>query len=303
LTDGGLETSLIFNQGFELNHFAAFELLNSENGRAALNEYYRPYLKLADKYRAGFILETPTWRANQDWGAKLGYNREQLSSVNKDSVYFLRELAASLEFDENKLILSGSMGPRGDGYQVALCMSPEEAKRYHLEQIQSFALADVDVVSAITLNYTDEAIGIVEAARSFGIPVVISFTVETDGRLPNGEQLSEAIVRTDTSTDDYTSYYMVNCAHPQHFKHLFEDDRSWKYRIKGIRANASTMSHQELDECETLDAGDKQQLAMEYGAISDLLPELRVIGGCCGTDHSHIESICKWLFSDKEFEV
>lgn len=169
------------------------------------------------------------------------------------------------------------------------------AKAYHSRQIETFAGKKADLITAMTLNYTDEAVGIALAAKDAGIPAVISFTVETDGSLPGGETLREAIETTDLLTDGYPSHYMINCAHPEHFKRILESDGSWKTRIRGIRANASTRSHAELDASNDLDPGDKELLANGYSDLKKVLPELKVIGGCCGSDHSHMEEICKKL--------
>lgn len=295
LTDGGLETTLIFHHGVTLNHFSAFELLNNEAGKQALRKYYVPYLQLAARYRTGFILETPTWRANPDWATKLGYTRDELKALNKQAVDFVKRLAKEFRSEETQILISGTIGPRGDGYKVEHVMTPEQSQSYHGLQVEAFVSAGVDLIEVLTMNYSDEAIGIVRAAESALIPIVISFTVETNGKLPNGESLREAIEKTDKSTGNYVDYFMINCAHPKHFIHVLNDTGSWKQRIKGIRANASTKSHAELDESENLDAGDKKVLAQGYVQLRTLLPELKVVGGCCGTDHGHVAQICEAL--------
>jgi S-methylmethionine-dependent homocysteine/selenocysteine methylase len=295
LTDGGLETDLIFNRGIALRCFAAFELLGNEEGRKLLANYYKPYLELAEKYKRGFVIETPTWRANPDWGVKLGYSHDELFALNKRAVMFMRELAQPFYQTLPHIIVSGNIGPRGDGYKAENRMSAEQAKAYHLGQVKAFALADADRVSAVTITYSDEAIGIVQAASAFNLPVVISFTVEIDGKLPGGESIQAAIERTDAETDYYTLHYMINCAHRRHFTGKLEAEGDWKKRIGGIRANASLKSHAELDECDQLDAGDKALLADGYTQLAKLLPRLKVIGGCCGTDCEHLEVICNGL--------
>ena len=302
LTDGGLETTLIFHKNISLNYFAAFELLRNEEGRKALEEYYKPYLSLAEKYQLGFVIESPTWRSNADWGFKLGYTHDELFALNKQSINFIREIAepfASLAH----VVVSGNIGPRGDGYRADFLMTSEQAKCYHADQVKAFAMADADVVTAATITYSNEAIGIVNAARSFGLPVVISFTVETDGKLPGGESLKEAVEKVDAETDHYAEHFMVNCAHPQHFMNEFHGNGYWKSRIGGIRANASLKSHAELDESTVLDTGDKCLLASGYAKLFTLLPSIKVIGGCCGTDHSHLEEICSGMPDKVEFQV
>lgn len=298
LTDGGMETTFVFHDGIELNHFASFELLPDGEGRQHLKEYFRKYLELAAEYRSGFILETPTWRANPDWCFKLGYSIQELRHINYDAVNFLKELKSEYESRLEHILISGCIGPRGDGYQPGKTMSAKEAEEYHKSQIEALAGAGADMVSAFTLNYSEEAMGIAQAAKNLKIPAVISFTLETDGLLPNGETLHNAIEKVDKYSDFYVSYYMINCAHPEHFKDIFREEGDWKNRITAIRANASVKSHAELDASETLDTGDCNHLAEGYSELKLLLPELRVIGGCCGTDLSHIKAIAYKLFEN-----
>lgn len=298
LTDGGIETTLIFKRGIELPYFAAFTLLASTDGRHILYDYYEDYLRLAVGQAAGFIYESPTWRANADWGGKLGYDTSQLERLNSAAIDLGQELRQAYERTDFPVVLSGCIGPRGDGYTIGTRMDSATAARYHLPQIRAFAASGADLVTAVTMNYSDEALGICLAARRTGIPVVISFTVETDGRLPSSERLEEAIALIDHETDAYPAYYMINCAHPQHFLPTLADGGTWTERIRGIRANASTKSHAELDEATELDEGDKAVLARGYLQVRDLLPNLSVIGGCCGTDHGHLESICGLWFNE-----
>ena len=299
LTDAGLESFLVFHRGVELNHFAAFELLNDEKGLQELRDYYVHYLDLAVQYDYHFVAETPTWRANPDWGFKLGYSQKELDSINRNSVRFMRSLVNEHPISSEKALISGNIGPRGDGYVVDSKMTPAESKAYHSKQINTLALADADCVSAFTLNYSEEAIGIIQAAKEVNIPVVISFTTETDGKLPSGESLKDAIEKTDHATDGFTEFFMINCAHPEHFKHVFDENTDWMKRIGAIRANASLKSHAELDESDTLDSGDQCRLANGYLELKQLLPNLQVIGGCCGTDHSHMAKVCEVLFKNE----
>lgn len=293
LTDGGLETTLVFTDGFELPDFAAFGLLADPVGRAALTRYYDAYATIAVRERVGIVLETPTWRANPDWAARQGYTIEDLDFVNTDAVDLLLDQRARHESPETPVVISGCIGPRGDGYQVGATMTPDEARSYHAVQVRSFAAAPTDLVTATTMTYAEEATGIAKAAQAAGLPVVISFTVETDGRLPTGQPLGDAIQTVDTATGGYPTYYMVNCAHPTHFQHLFAGTPDWTERLGGIRANASALSHTELDEAETLDSGDPVDLAERYKELRQVLPTLRVLGGCCGTDHRHIDAISR----------
>lgn len=290
LTDGGLETTLVFHEGIELPHFAAFPLVDTAEGCRALRRYYGKYLQLAAERGLGFILDTPTWRANADWAPRLGYDLEGLRRVNRDAVIFVRDLADEWADRVPGLLIDGVIGPRGDGYQDGT-MDPGEAETYHALQTEAFAEAGVDLVSAITMTTVGEAVGIARAAQACGLPHVISFTVETNGRLVGGATLREAIERTDEATGASPVWYMVNCAHPTHFAGALAQGEDWTRRLGGIRANASTLSHAELDEAAELDEGDPIDLGRQYRALRDAYPGLRVLGGCCGTDHRHVEVI------------
>ena len=298
MTDGGLETDLIFNKEIELPEFAAFDLLHSDNGKHILKNYYKDYLIIAKKKCKGFILEAPTYRANPDWVLKLGYSLEYLKTIHDIAIEELEDLRNEFENDNFKTPISVCIGPRGDGYVPNNTMTAKEAEEYHSYQIQVVSKTNADLVSALTMNYNEEAIGIVNAAKRNGIPVVISYTVETDGNLPSGQSLKDAIYSLDRITANYVSYYMINCAHPEHFENILEPNEIWTKRIKGIRANASNKSHAELDESEILDIGDKEKLAKDYKNLRNLLPNLNIIGGCCGTDHTHLHAICKIWFKN-----
>jgi homocysteine S-methyltransferase len=292
LTDGGLETTLIFHRGLELPHFASFTLLDDAKGRVELTAYYEPYLKIARDYARGFILDTPTWRANPDWAEKLGYDLAALRALNIRSVEYVADLRREWQKPGTRILLNGVIGPRGDAYQQGR-MTAAEAEAYHAHQINAFAETDVDVVTALTLNTTEEAIGIVRAAKAVELPVVISFTVETDGRLANGISLKDAIETTDAMTGSAAAYYMINCAHPIHFEQVLQRDQAWVARIGGLRANASAKSHAELDESTEIDIGDPRDLGRRYGSLRARYPSMLVLGGCCGTDHRHLAAICE----------
>ena len=296
MTDGGLETDLIFNHGIDLPEFAAFDLLKNKEGKEVLRKYYLDYLNISKQKCSGFILEAPTYRANPDWALKIGYSLESLDAVNKTAVRELEKLRSDYENESFKIAISVCIGPRGDGYSPTNKMSVEMAEEYHSAQIKSIVDTNADFISALTMNYNEEAIGIVKAAKKNNIPVVISYTLETDGTLPSGETLEAAIITLDKKTDNYVSYFMINCAHPNHFASILDPNSKWTNRIKGLRANASNKSHSELNESETLDIGDKEQLAREYQNLKLLLPNLSIIGGCCGTDHTHLKEICEVWF-------
>ncbi len=292
LTDGGLETFLYFQQGIDLPDFAAFPLLETPNGRAEITRYMERHIQIALDARWGFVMETPTWRANRDWGEKLGYDRGRLAEANRESVRFMAALRERYETPETRIVISGNIGPRGDGYNPSDLMTPEESALYHRDQIDAFAEAGADLVTALTMTHVEEAVGITKAAQAARIPVVISFTTETDGNLPTGQNLGEAVEAVDAMTDEGPAYYMVNCAHPNHFEDALRTEAAWINRLRGIRANASTKSHEELDNSTVLDEGDPVELGAQYRTIRERMPHVTILGGCCGTDHRHVEQIC-----------
>ncbi|TCK39278.1 homocysteine S-methyltransferase [Paraburkholderia sp. BL8N3] len=293
MTDGGLETTLIFHQKLDLPYFAAFDLLKDEAGTAQLEGYFRRYAEMARGENVGLVLEAPTWRANPDWARKLGYSDAALADANRKAISLLVRIRDEYETPATPIVISGNLGPRGDGYRVDARMSVDEARAYHAPQIETFAATDADMVAAFTINYAEEGIGVVQAAKACGMPVAVAFTLETDGRLPSGDTLQHAVERTDADTGAYAVYYLINCAHPTHFDGVLRGGGEWLARIRGLRANASRRSHAELDEAPDLDDGDPGELGRQYGALRGLLPRMTVVGGCCGTDHRHVEQICR----------
>ena len=297
LTDGGIETALIFHEGLELPDFAAFHLLRSPKGEAALYKYFRTYAEIAKRFGVGLVLESATWRANADWGTRLGYTPEALAAVNRQAIHLLEHVRNDCATDRTQVVISGCVGPRGDGYVPGSTMSEREAEAYHRAQVDTFAGSAADMVCAMTMNYVEEALGIVRAAQQADMPVAISFTVETDGSLPTGQALQAAIEQVDEATSHYPCYYMINCAHPTHFERVLTTGEPWAERIRGLRANASRMSHAELNESPELDTGNPAELGLEYAQLKTRLRHLNVMGGCCGTDHRHIEQIASACLS------
>ena len=299
LTDGGIETQLIFLEGLDLPHFASFHLLRNPKTAAVIERVLGDYARVAREHGVGCVLESVTWRASRDWGVKLGYTRDDLALANYQAVDMLRRIRDDVATADTPIVISGNVGPRGDGYQPGEQMTVEAAEAYHAEQVAWLDAADVDLITAVTLNYVDEATGFVQAVRRTGRPCVVAFTVETDGRLPGGATLGEAINAVDEATDAYPAYYMINCAHPSHFADPLLRGEAWTGRVRGIRANASCKSHAELDESSTLDAGDRDDLAHWYARFRRHLPHVNVLGGCCGTDPSHVAAIARVCYLDE----
>jgi homocysteine S-methyltransferase len=284
----GMDTDLLFNRGVDLPGFASYPLLESEQGRAILREYYVQLLELGRAHGVGVILDSVTWVANRDRGAALGYSPEDLKRFNIDAI----ELIASVRDEEGDLptVLCGQVGPRGDGYAPTDRMSVEEAEDYHAEQIEVYAQTEADLVSAFTLCYAEEASGVVRAAARFDVPAGIAFTVETDGRLPTGMPLKEAVEQVDEASGGSAVYFLINCAHPDHFSDVLNGG-SWMQRLRGVVANASRCSHAELDQAEELDAGDPDELGFLVGGLRKTYPHFNILGGCCGSDMRHMKRI------------
>ena len=291
LTDGSIETALIFHEGIDLPNFATFDLLREIDGKEALRKQFSSYAAIARDHGVGFVLESPTWRANSDWGDKMGYSKAALGAVNEEAVSLLMEVRKDYQNEATPVVISGGLGPRGDGYVAGELMDADQAQQYHAPQIAALCRAGADLIGAMTMTNTGEAIGVTRAAMAEDMPVMISFTVETDGVLPTGQSLKEAIAEVDAATDNAPVYYMINCAHPTHFQHLLDSDEDWLLRIRGISANASCKSHAELDESVELDDGNPVELAEQFRDIRRRQKHINVLGGCCGTDPRHIDQI------------
>lgn len=295
LTDGGFETWLFFQQGFEAPEFAAIVLLDDDTARRAMRRYFDRFLAMAESAQTGFVLDTNTWRGGPHWGPKLNRSAEEMLRLSSDAVDFAKQVRADWQSRVSPILVNGVVGPAGDGYAPGKVPDVSEARQLHRLQIETFARAGVDTISAITMTNTGEAIGIAQLANEMGLPAIISFTVETDGRLPTGELLGDAIHAVDQATGNAPAYYMVNCAHPDHFAETIATGEDWVARIGGVRANASRLSHAELDVAETLDDGDPEEFGELHAGLIGLLPNLRVVGGCCGTDHRHVGCVSDHL--------
>lgn len=294
LTDAGIETDIIFNHGIEIREFAAHTLLPDPDGRETLTKYFKGFLSLARKHSTGFILDSQSWKAHMHWAKDLGESEDDLRNANHEAIAFISGLRKQYSSNSKPIVLNGLIGPRGDAYAPEEEIAANEAEEYHARQIAWLAETEVDMVSALTFTQSDEAIGVVRAAKAAGMPVVVSFTVETDGKLPTGQPLGDAIRSVDAATGEAAAYFMINCAHPDHFSDVLEDS-TWAKRIRGLRCNASRMSHAELDQCEVLDDGDPVELGQQYRAIKQRMPWLNVFGGCCGSDLRHVAQIAEEL--------
>ncbi|MEO1205684.1 MAG: homocysteine S-methyltransferase family protein [Pseudomonadota bacterium] len=303
LTDGGLETVLVFQKGIELPSFASIVLMKTPEGRDFLKAYFEPFVAIARATGCGLILESPTWRASPDWQTAVGFsNLDQLAAANAASIALLDEVRQSLETPAAPMVISGCIGPRGDGYTPDTVMTANEAEAYHAWQVRVLKDAGADLLSALTLTTINEAVGLTRAAKKAHIPVAVSFTIEVDGRLPSGPTLGEAIAAVDEATGCAPAYFMINCAHPDHIAQTLRSTGPWIERISGIRANASRCSHAELDACEKLDDGYPIELGRQVADLRTIFPNLIVMGGCCGTDYRHIAEIARAMMTPTQHQ-
>ncbi len=294
ITDAGIETDLIFNKGLEIREFAAHTLLPDPAGREAIANYFRGFLSLARELGVGYILDSQTWKTHMHWADALDATEAELARANKDAIDFLVGIRAEFGDNAAPIVLNGVIGPRGDAYAPDATLLADEAEAYHAKQLGWLAATDIDMVTAMTFTQSGEAAGVVRAAQAVGLPIVVSFTVEIDGRLPTGQPLAEAVEFVDAFTNGAAAYFMVNCAHPDHFANVL-GDFPWARRIRGIRCNASRKSHAELDESVVLDDGDVRELASQYADLARAMPWMNVFGGCCGSDLRHVTEIARVL--------
>jgi S-methylmethionine-dependent homocysteine/selenocysteine methylase len=286
ITDGGLETSLIADHGWKLPALEAFTLVDSERGRESIRAFYEPYLQMAVRYDRGFILESPTWRANPDWAGRVGYDRKMLELANRTAVSLMERLRASHENSDSPMPISGCVGPRGDGYDAEDWMSANEAQAYHTFQIDVLADTEADMITALAMTNINEAIGIVRAAQQAKMPVAVSFTIEEDGRLPSGETLKDAILAVDGATRSAPIYYMANCAHPEYFVDMLTPGETWTERVRGLRANAF-----DVEAVQGRKIVNKEEFLKMCRDLLETFRHINIVGGCRNVDHAHIKQI------------
>lgn len=292
LTDGGIETWLMYKQGFELPHFCDFQFLADARGREALRKYYREFASIAKQRGTGYVFCSLTYRASRDWGQLIGFSAGALAEMNHEAIAFYRQIADEAGLDPEHTLYSGCIGPRGDAYQVNAKITASASQDYHSEQIETFRQAGADLVTALTLKSIDEAIGIARAAEAAGVPSVISFTLDKNCTVDGAHTLRAAIEAVDTATGGAPAYYMINCSHPVDFGPALNQG-DWVRRIRGLRANASSLEHGMLCQLGHLEEGDAVELASQHGELARLYPHFNVFGGCCGTDFEHVRKICE----------
>lgn len=291
-TQGGMETWLQYVDGFELEHFCFFDLLNNPDAVSALTDYHHRIMEAVLPHGFGVLLEGLHYRASRDWGELLGYSREGLAEINTRGIEFYKNLAREYETADNPMPIGGVIGPRGDAYDTGRTPEVSDSEDYHSEQIQTLKEAGADMITAATFSFEKEAIGVAKAAKALNIPLVISFTTSDDGNLLSGGTIGEAIRAVDNATDSSPVYYMINCSHPTEFEPILSDE-NWISRISGFMPNAAASEKLSLCSLGHLEDGDPEELGHQMAALAKRYPHMTVWGGCCGTDSRHLGQIAK----------
>jgi S-methylmethionine-dependent homocysteine/selenocysteine methylase len=293
LTDGGIETEIMYKWGFDLPHFAMYPLLDNADATAAMRGMYRRYLDVVAKHGLSALMGGLDYRASPDWGALLGYSREGLAEANLRSITFLRELATEYGDNIPQILIAGYVGPRGDAYKVNRTMTEAEAEDYHAVQLATLKAGDVDLAWAFTFNNIPEAIGAARAAARIEVPLAISFTVDGTSRLKSGPSLAEAVETVDAETGEAApAFYTLNCSHPVEFEPGLTPG-AWIGRVRGFRPNASKKDKIALCKLGHLEEGDPFELGCLMGDLARRYLHMDIWGGCCGTGDVHLDEIAR----------
>lgn len=293
LAEGGQETEIMYKFGHDLPHFAMFTLLDQPAAVADMRAMYRRYLDTAARHGFNALMGGLDYRASPDWAGLLGYTRSDLRDMQLRSVDFLREAAQPYAGQIREILIVGTVGPRGDAYSLNQVITADEAEDYHSAQLETLRDAKVDLVSALTFNNTPEAVGVARAAASFGLPLSVSFALDSDHRLMSGPTLREVIETVDREAGEARpAYFGVNCSHPLEFTPALESGE-WIRRIRMLRPNAVSMEKTQLCRLGHLESGDPDELGRQMGELAARYPHIDIWGGCCGTWDAHLDRIAE----------
>lgn len=292
LSEGGTETELMYKYGFELPEFAMFPLLNNPDAVSKMREMFRSYLEVVAVNGMCALMGGLDYRASPDWGERLGYSPEGLAEANHHALAFLREIADEYTTDIQEILIQGVIGPRGDAYERNETITENEAEDYHSVQLKTLKEADVDLALAMTFNNIRESIGVARAAAKVGVPLAISFIVNSESKLDTGQSLGEAIATIDAETNHAPEFYSVNCCHPIEYEPAIES-YDWINRVRGVRPNASKRDKIALCQLGHLEDGDPVELGQQCGDLARRYPHMDIWGGCCGTWDNHLNEIAK----------
>ncbi len=294
ITEGGIETEIMYKWGFEMPHFAMFPLLDNPQAAAAIKGMYRRYLDVVAKYKQSALIGGFDYRASPDWGNLLGYSASALRDANLQSIQFLRDVAEEYKSDIDQALFSGCVGPRGDAYQTKNTMDRYQAAEYHAIQLETLKLANVDLAWALTFGDPEEAIGVCMAAESLDIPLAVSFSLDSSHHLNTGGSFSKAVEYVDEQTNNFPEFYSLNCSHPDEFNPAIKQGK-WINRVRCFRPNATKMDKISLCKLGHLEEGDPVELGYQMSDLHSRFPHIDIWGGCCGTCDTHLEQIVSHL--------
>ncbi|PTU32273.1 homocysteine S-methyltransferase family protein [Stenotrophobium rhamnosiphilum] len=293
MTEGGQETEIMFKFGHDLPQFAMYSLLDKPQALAELKAMYCRYLDASAKHGFVALMGGLDYRASPDWGSLLGYSREALAETQHRCIDFLRDVAKPYVDQLPGISYVGIVGPRGDAYSLNQTITAESAEDYHSVQLETLSKAGVDLVSAMTFNNIPEAVGLSRAAARVGLPLALSFTLDSTCCLKSGPSLKEAIEAVDTQAGDAKpTFYGINCSHPFEFEPAIEPG-AWFQRVRSLRPNAAKMDKISLCQLGHLEEGDPKELGELMGDIAKRYPHIDIWGGCCGTWETHLDEIAR----------
>ena len=291
LTEGGTETEIMYKYGYELPEFAMFTLLENKSAKAEMRAMFERYLDTVAEYGYCALMGGIDYRASSDWGDKLGYSRQALADIQQGCVEFLRDIAEPYADQIPRILFAGLLGPRGDAYGTGDQITATEAEDYHSMQLESVKAADADLALAATFNNIPEAIGVARAASKIGIPLCISFSLDSTSRLNSGPSFREAVETTDTESGEARpQFYGLNCSHPLEMEPALEPG-NWFQRVRMLRPNAVMMEKIALCKIGHLEDGDPEELGEQMGSLAQRYAHIDIWGGCCGTCETHLGQI------------
>jgi len=293
LTEGGTETEILYKYGYEVPHFAVFELLNDPAGKRQLEAMFARYLDAAADNNWAALMGGLDYRASPDWGRLLGYSPAGLTEMQIRCIECLRDVARPYRGQLPDIRISGIVGPRGDAYALNRTITAQEAEDYHAPQLETLKQLDVDMAWAATFNNVAEAVGVSRAASKIGVPVCLSFTLSGNHRLQSGPTLREAVETVDAEAGEHRpTCFGINCSHPLEFIPALEPG-DWVLRVRSIRPNATAMDKLSLCKLGHLEDGDPVDLGRRLADLAARYPHIDMWGGCCGTWDRHLGEIAR----------
>lgn len=301
ITDGGIETRIMFETNLSMDpELQVAALVPDPDGAAALRSIYESYIKAAGEFGLPIVIGTPTFRASLNFARRAGHGGEEsVRELNVGAVRLLRQLRE--DSDHRPIFIAGVIGPSGDAYTPGDALGAPEAAAYHRLQTEVLAEEGVEFLFAPTFPAVDEALGVAMAMGRSGLPYVVSFVLDTAGRVLDGTPLTAAIERIDNEALPPPLYYSISCVYPDVAARALEDaardSKTLVGRIAELKANGSPLGTDELVRLDHIEATPPEPFAELLWSLHESHPVLRVIGGCCGTDDRHIRALAERMVS------